>query len=56
MAFSNEVDGNRKADALISAAAAGNRRVQADHFSTQIDQRPTTITWIDGRIGLEEIL
>ena len=48
--------GNGKADALVRSAGAGDRRVQADHFAAQVEQRPAAVARIDRRVGLQEVL
>jgi hypothetical protein len=36
--FSRDVDGDGEGDALIAAAAAVDLRVDADHFTVQVEQ------------------
>src|SRR5262245_31758389 len=51
-----EINRDREADALESAARRSDGRVDADYFALQIDQRPTAITRIDGRVSLNELV
>ena len=51
-----EIDGNRKPDALEAAGIAGNGRVDADDLAAQVAQRATAVAGIDGRVGLQKIL
>ena len=52
------LDGNGKADTLISAAAAvaDDSGVDADEFAAGVHQRAAGISGIDGGIGLNEVL
>ena len=50
------VDGQRESDALIPAAAAGDHRVNADHFAVDVQQRTAAVAGVNGRIGLQEVL
>ena len=49
------VNRNGKPDALIPAAAAENRGVDADDFAVDIDKRPAAVARIDRRVSLDEI-
>ena len=51
-----DVDRDREPDAIISAGTACNRRIQANDFPAEIDQRSAAIAGIDGSIGLDEVL
>ena len=51
----HRVGGNGETDALRTAGAGDNRRIYANHFTRQIDERPTTVAWIDSGIGLQKI-
>src|SRR5690606_37670081 len=46
-----EIDRNSEADADITAGAAEDRRVDADDFAAQIEERPAGIARIDRRVG-----
>src|SRR5215831_11623575 len=52
----DHVDGNRKADAGIGVARAHERGVDADQIAAEIDKRAAGMAWIEGGIGLDEIL
>ena len=51
----DEVRGDGQADALETAAAALDRRVDADHLAVHVDERPAAVAGIDGRVGLQEV-
>src|SRR5262245_8162342 len=51
-----EVAGNREPDALITAALAEDRRVDADQLAAHVDERATRVAWVYRGIGLNEIL
>ena len=51
-----EIDGNSKTDSHAAAAATDNGRGNADQPPEGIDKGATRIAWIDGCIGLNEIL
>src|SRR5690606_23156622 len=51
-----EIDRNSEADADITAGAAEDRRVDADDFAAQIEERPAGIARIDRRVGLNEVV
>src|ERR1035441_10845489 len=50
------IHGQREADALVSAVARGDRRIDADHFAADVQQRSAAIARVDGRVGLQEML
>ena len=50
------VDRDRETDAHVTAAAAEDRGVDANHLAIEIDQRSTRITRIDRGICLDEVL
>ena len=52
----HHIDGQREADALISAALRRDHGVDADHLAANIQQRSAAVAGIDGRIGLNEAL
>src|SRR6185312_1366157 len=64
LAFANDrvinldgrVDGQRETNALITAAFAGDHRIDANHFAVHIDQRASAVTGVDGGIRLNEVL
>ncbi len=43
-------------DTVITTAAGGDGRVDADHFTLEVDQRTTRVTRIDCGIGLYKFL
>src|SRR5580692_3801665 len=47
-------DRNREGDAFVTAAAAVDLRIDADHLTLEIEQRSTGIAGIDRDIGLDE--
>ena len=47
---------NSKTDPLKTARLGRNGRINTNDLPRQIDQRPATVAWIDGRIGLQIIL
>ena len=49
-------DRDREADPLAAAGVAGDGRVEPDHLAANVDQRPTAVARIDGRVGLDEVL
>src|SRR5207302_3952563 len=51
----NCVRRNRETQALRSAGGRGDRRVNADHFTAEIDQGTTAVTRINCCIGLQQI-
>ena len=51
----NRVRRNSEANSLRTAATRNDRRIDADYFPAQIDQRAAAIPGIDCRIGLEQI-
>ena len=51
----NRVRRNGKANSLRTAAAGNNRRIDANDFPPQINQRAAAVAGIDRRIGLQKI-
>src|SRR5205807_2063552 len=51
-----DVDRNRKADALESAAGGADGRVDAHDFALQVYQWPATVAGVDRGIGLNELV
>ena len=51
-----EVRGNSEAHTLVTAATAGDRRIDADDVSVEVDQRATAVARVDGGVRLDEIL
>jgi len=56
--YLGNVAGNGKTDTDISPAPTGscNGGIDTDHLAGHVDQWPTGITWIDGGIGLNEVV
>src|SRR6266704_1103878 len=46
----------RKANTLIPTAAGDDGRVDSNHLAGKVDERAAGVTWIDGRVGLQESL
>ncbi len=46
----------RKSDALRSAVLRGDHGVDPDHFAANVQQRPSAVSRINGRVGLNEAL
>ena len=51
-----EVDGNGEAVPGVEPGLARDRRVDADHLSTHVHERPARVAGVDGRVGLDEVL
>src|SRR3989449_10382620 len=51
-----QVHRDRKAVAGIESGLARDRRVDADHLAADVHERPSRVTGIDGRDGLNEVL
>src|SRR5512135_617497 len=47
---------NCKADTDIAARLTEDRRIDANHFTAQIDQGTARVTWIDRSVGLDEVV
>src|SRR3546814_20233312 len=52
----HHVDRDGEADADIAAAAAQDRRIDADQLALRVDQGAAGIAGIDGGVGLDEVL
>src|SRR5690606_32342996 len=50
------VGGDGEADALETAGAAGDGRVDADDLPADVDQRPAGVAGVDGGVDLDEVL
>src|SRR5574342_458904 len=51
-----EVHRDGEPDADRAAALAEDRRVDADRLSATVDQRSAAVAWIDGGVGLDEVV
>jgi hypothetical protein len=49
-----DVDRDRERDALVAAASRIDLRVDADHLSLEIEERPARVSGIDRGVGLDE--
>ena len=52
----HQIDRNRETDAFVAARIAGDRGVDANHLTSQIQQRTAAVARVDGGVGLQEIL
>src|ERR1019366_828905 len=50
------VDGHGESDALVAAAAAGDHRVDANHFAIDVGEWAAAVAGGDGGVGLNEVL
>ena len=51
----SDMCGNCKTNSVVASALSGDCRIDADHFASQIQQRPAAVARIDGGIRLQEI-
>ena len=48
----SQVDRDSKCHSLVATGITGDRRVDADHLPTQVDQGPSAVAWINRCIRL----
>src|SRR5690349_6154382 len=53
--IAGHVRSDGQTDALPAAGAALDRRIDADHFAAEIDQRTAAVAGIDGRVRLQKV-
>ena len=52
----HHVNRDGEADSVTATRVTGDRRVDPNNLTSQVEQRTTTVPWIDRRIGLNEVL
>ena len=52
----HHASGDREADALPAGGEVGHGRVDPDHATLEVHERPAAVPGVDGRVRLDEIL